>query len=101
MLHAILCLKTSPNSMLEWHFWTQHIPSDGDSIVLTLQSPVDAQEQMLVECRIRSRVWSLDRSLSQCPEVMCDVVTDQALPTGWSPLSERRLSTAQYLCSVS
>ena len=101
MLHAILCLKTAPGSMLEWHFWTNHLPSEGDAIILSLQSPDGPSERQLVECRIRGRVWSLDQSLSQCPEVMLDIVSNDAIPVGWTPVSERRFSTDRFLCSLS
>ena len=100
MLHAILCLKTAPGSMLEWHFWTNHLPSEGDAIILSLQSPHEPIERQLVECRIRGRVWSLDQSLSQCPEVMLDIVSNDAIPAGWTPVSERRFSTDRFLCSL-
>lgn len=94
MLHTILCLKDSPGSMLEWHFWTDHLPIEGDSIILSLQSPDESRERLLVECRISSRVWSLDHSLSQCPEVMMDIVSNDDIPAGWTPVSERHFATA-------
>jgi hypothetical protein len=93
MIHALFCLKTSPGTLLEWHFWTHHIPSEGDSIILALQSPTALHDPTLIECRIRARVWNLDLTLSHCTEVMCDIVTRDNVPTGWTPLSERRFAS--------